>query len=122
MIRSRREFAPYLRFHRITKIAVEVGVRRAEFSGAFFRDWGGDKLILVDPWKPLPDYYELAAQYDFEDDYQFVAKHFTKFGDRVEIKRMTSEQAAAETQDGLQFVYIDANHQYEFVKQDLNLW
>ncbi len=44
------------------------------------------------------------------------------FGARCEIIRLESGQAAQHVPDGIDFVYIDANHSYGGVYRDLCLW
>ncbi len=37
--------------------------------------------------------------------------------------KMTSEEASAYFKDGVfDFIYLDGNHNYEFVRQDIDLW
>ena len=50
-------------------------------------------------------------------------KVLKKYGDKVEFIRKLSENATEHIEDGsLDFMYIDGNHQYEFVKKDIELY
>jgi hypothetical protein len=41
---------------------------------------------------------------------------------KIEFVENTSEQAATDIPDDLDFVYVDGSHQYEFVKRDIELY
>lgn len=105
----------------------EIGVRRGIFSEVLLRSWRCRTLISVDPWLEAPsDEYMDASnvgQAEHERFYQETVKRLEKFGDRSEIWRMTSLDAAARVApQSLDFVYLDARHDYESVKEDLTHW
>lgn len=104
--------------------AVEVGVWRGDFSDWFMDKWMGRCLYLVDPWRKLDDReYDDVRNQDYDpEDYEFVKRRFKKFGERVKLCRMTSEEAARKLPNGLDFVYIDANHALVHVRADLDMW
>jgi Methyltransferase domain len=103
----------------LTGIGVEVGVCEGKFSEHILTFWPG-RLFLVDPWLELEDYKE---QYDHEENYRETLKRVAPWKDRVTIVRKTSQQAAEEFLDGrLDFVYLDANHSYSCVLDDLYAW
>lgn len=120
-VQTRADFANFLRSKNLTGTAVEVGVSRGNFSQPFYAQWQGDLLILVDPWCPL-DNYEKKFGYDRDKDFKLVTDRFKCYGKHVQIQREFSFVASAKVPDGLDFVYIDARHEYEYVKQDINLW
>jgi predicted O-methyltransferase YrrM len=50
-------------------------------------------------------------------------KAISGFEERALMLRMYSSQAAKLFPDGsLDFIYIDANHKYDYVKEDIELW
>ena len=50
-------------------------------------------------------------------------KVLKKYGNKVKFIRAFSEKAAKLIEDNsLDFAYIDGNHQYEFVKKDIELY
>jgi len=71
------------------------------------------KLYLVDPWKP---YDQFKKQ---ESHYQIAKKILADYSDKVVWLRMTSDEAVDKIPNELDFVYIDGNHRYEFVKDDI---
>jgi hypothetical protein len=105
----------------------EIGVKRGIFSEQILRGWRGRRLISVDPWLEVPEneYADVAnvTQDRHEQFYEEAARRLERFGDRSEIWRMTSAEAAARVDPGgLDFVYLDARHDYESVKEDLKHW
>ncbi len=96
----------------------EVGVGQGIFSEKLVTDIPGCKLICIDNWAPTP-----KDSWDRQEDRLRIArskldKH------KVRFIRNTSEQAAEwEIPDGmLDFVYIDADHRFDHVMQDIILW
>ncbi len=107
-------------------LGAEIGVWRGDYSYRIMERWNGQKLYLVDPWKKFPqEEYDDQRNTDFDpQDFEFVKERFVEFKDRVEIVRATSRQAAETSlvPNGLDFVYIDANHSYKHVCDDLHMW
>lgn len=87
----------------------------------------GCQLYLIDPWEYYSEYQTREArpyvkeQERYEIAYQRV---LTAFGNdsRCAIHRKTSAEAAPLVSEGLDLVFIDGNHSYEYVKEDLSLW
>jgi hypothetical protein len=107
------------------KSCVEVGVSRGEFARHLAKR-SPSRLLLVDPWCHQ-DPKQYADPANFPDDefnriYKGLVEEF-KNQPFVQFDRAYSLDAAARVPDGsLDFVYIDANHAYEFVKQDIEAW
>lgn len=86
------------------------------------------KLFLVDPWKAYNEYAESVnnprkSQKALNERMRVAQKVLKKYGNRVVFIRKFSEEAAKLIEDeSLDFVYIDGNHQYEFVKKDIEAW
>ena len=67
------------------------------------------------------DYNEYGSQ-NLEIAYELVKKKFLE-NRNVKIMRKSSSKASKEFSDNyFDFIYIDGNHSYKFVKEDLNLW
>lgn len=124
---SRDEIPELLNARGLVGRGVEVGVKVGTFSDYLLAHWRGEKLISIDPWREAgaDEYLDKAnvpqAQQErhFEETLARLARH----GDRSEIRRTTSIEGAAELPDAsLDFVYIDARHDYESVKEDLETW
>jgi hypothetical protein len=106
---------------------VEVGVKRGRFSELILRQWDGSELISVDPWQAYDrgDYVDASnvSQADQDSLHELAVRRLAPFGARSAIWRMTSAEAAARIEpQSLDFVYLDARHDYAAVKEDLERW
>lgn len=105
-------------------IGVEVGSFRGYYANHILSNWGG-VLYMVDVWRELSwDDYTDTSNKSIDDTVWYDAmKSVKNFEDRALMLRMQSNQASKLFADGsLDFVYIDANHKYEYVKEDIELW
>jgi hypothetical protein len=70
------------------------------------------------------DALNLPEQDIMDTKFERVQQKLTsKFGDRVEMLRTLSVEAAKQFEDNsLDFVYIDGNHMYYAVMEDLTVW
>jgi hypothetical protein len=104
---------------------VEVGTFKGEFSKEILENWEGT-LYMVDVWRPLSDkeYLDSSNHNNFETGvYSEAMKNISGHENRAVMVRAASEIAANMFEDNsLDFVYIDANHAYDYVVQDINLW
>jgi len=106
---------------------VEIGVYRGKTS-QFFRTLFPDAMLyLIDPWALYSDYLSEGAgpiskkSDDYKNAYKEVKKIF-KGDQQVKIIRKTSMKALEDVPDQIDLVYIDGNHSYSYVKQDIEKW
>ncbi len=106
---------------------VEIGVYQGQGSLAFRTLFPDAKLHLVDPWKLYKNYRKEEAvpsslnDPDYLAAYKAVKEMFKNDPDTC-IYRTTSKQASKKIPDGLDLVFIDGNHSYPYVKQDILFW
>ncbi|MDP3920788.1 MAG: class I SAM-dependent methyltransferase [Candidatus Omnitrophota bacterium] len=123
-----REDLPYLlRVLKLDGEGVEVGVQGGGYSKRLLRHSGLAKLHSVDPWQSFEEheYVSSANVSQQEQDWLYAKtqRKLNSFGDRSQILRMASTQAAPQFADeSLDFVFIDANHAYSAVKEDIEHW
>ena len=102
------------------EIVCEIGVRSGQSSYAFLHR--GCFLYMIDPWEEYEEYIESSA-YRFEDDYSHVLEMVKEFPNQYQIIREKSGIAHRQIPNNLSLVYIDGNHAYDYVLQDiLNYW
>jgi hypothetical protein len=126
-VAHREQLPELLNRRRLFGRGVEVGVQQGDFSEHILLHWHGRQLISVDPWKAAPEdeYRDISnlPQEVHDTFYAQTRRRLAVFGDRSEIWRMTSKDAAARIESrSLDFVYLDARHDYESVKEDIELW
>jgi hypothetical protein len=124
---TRAEFPVLLNSRRLFGCGVEIGVKQGEFSEQILRTWRGRLLLSVDPW--LEDsaeaYVDIAnvPQPQQEAYYQETVARLAPFGGRSSVCRMTSVDAASKViESTMDFVYIDARHDYASVIEDVSAW
>lgn len=102
---------------------VEIGVFKGDFSREVLSKWGG-KLFMVDVWRELGDeYIDSSNHKNHLDAYEKTMENIREFEDRGIMIRSTSKDCIDLFEDeSLDFIFIDANHAYDFVKEDINLW
>jgi hypothetical protein len=124
---DRNELPRLLNSRRLFGCGVEIGVKQGEFSETLLNEWRGRLLLSVDPWREdAPEAYQDIAnvpQSRQETFYHETVARLAPFGARSSICRMTSVDAAAAVIDyTMDFVYVDARHDYDAVMEDLNAW
>lgn len=110
------------------KVGAEIGCFKGETTRYILETLDIEMLYCVDPWIKYPEYIktilEKNARLDFEKDvYQVFLENTDPFKDRIKVLRKSSSEAVKEIENrSLDFVFIDANHSYEYVKEDILLW
>jgi hypothetical protein len=109
-------------------VFVEIGTWDGGFSFDLLKNTECDKLYCVDPYKHFedasyPDGMNLLTQEQFDEKYNTVVQKFSEFGPRVEFIRSLSKEAANRFDyESVDFVYIDGNHEYKYVLDDIITW
>lgn len=123
---GRDELPRLLNRRGLVGVGVEVGVRDGEFSEHLLREWQGRRLISVDAWDEEVDRngdHADLGQAVIDGLYERTRSRLGRFGARSEIVRSPSAGAAREIAPGsLDFVYIDAAHDLESVREDIAAW
>lgn len=115
-------------------VCAEIGVWEGDFSARILEINKPRLLHLVDPWRYESDEVYKDAWYggkkainqeQMDAVYDRVTKRFATQvrAGTVVIHRSASSEAVSAFADGyFDWIYIDGNHLYEFVKLDLELW
>jgi hypothetical protein len=112
-------------------VCAEIGVHEGDFSEEILRSVKPVRLHLIDPW----EYQETAAYKDawyggrasegqltMDRRFRSVQRRFSKNigAGQLVLHRGYSRHVAAEFSDGyFDWIYIDGNHLFEYVKRDL---
>ncbi len=104
-------------------LVAEVGVRSGENAIDMLNGIAIDKLFLVDNYMPYMDGDTLVDAPIQSRYYYKMFKDIRPYFEKVVLVTKSSMMATGLFEDGFfDYVYIDANHQYEFVLDDLNYW
>lgn len=122
-IEHRNEFGNLLTHYGLNGKGVEIGTFKGEFAKTILSNWDGT-LYMVDPWRGLDEnYIDSSNHYNHNNVYSECMNNLRGFEDRSFMLRGLSNQLVDLFDDNsLDFVYIDGNHAYEFVKEDIQLW
>jgi predicted O-methyltransferase YrrM len=117
----REELADLLNSYQLLGRAVEIGTHMGRFAADFLSRWKGKRLYCIDPWiRNLPGYVDILADQDRDEHFRIAIRNLRPYLNRVRIVKETSSQAVAHfTDNSLDFVYIDGNHQPAGVRADI---
>lgn len=117
-IRHRIQFGTLCVDHGLLGVAAEVGVHRGDFSAWFLHRWPGKRYLCIDHYE---DYTALPGCPSREADKHVARCQLARFGDRVDWIEKDSAVALSELDPGsLDFVYVDALHEYWSAAGDID--
>ena len=108
--------------NRKLKIA-EIGVFRGDFSAVMLEKFKffEVELTLIDPYIANSEFIDYSQDL-LDKAYNFCCNRFKKFSN-VKIIKDSSENSVKNFEDNyFDFIYLDGNHNYSYVKQDLEMW
>lgn len=103
---------------------VEIGVFKGETSKFILQNWNG-KLYMVDVWKGLEtEQYEDSSNHSIHQTaLKETVDNIKGFENRGIMIRATSQEASnLFTDESLDWIWIDANHAYDYVREDIEIW
>ena len=108
-------------------VCCEIGVWKGEFSQLIIKKNNPTKLYLIDPWKDFGDDYFDKKHVKYRQENQNLRFNLVNqklknniLKNQVEILKMTSKEALRRLENiKFDFIYVDGNHQYKFVKYDI---
>ena len=108
-------------------IGIEIGVAGGDFSEILLQKTKLKQLYSLDSWKHYPSeaYKDKSNSPQEQQDkrYELTVNKLKKYGDRSMVIRKDCVDAVKDFSDGFfDFIYIDANHEYQYVKRDINEW
>jgi len=100
-------------------VGAEIGVADGGNAERILKNLDIKKLYLVDIWKK---YKEEESILDSTASEANAKERLKDYKQVVFIKSPSVKAAKKITNKTLDFVYIDANHEYKFVKKDIEAW
>ena len=113
-------------------LGAEIGVQRGEYSEILCKANPNLKLFCIDAWtaykeyvtpfrKRFDDSLEDQQKYLFDDFYEKAKVRLAPF-DCVLIKKFSVDASKEFEDNSLDFVYIDASHEFQQVANDIAEW
>jgi hypothetical protein len=136
-MRARHEFGGFLETQKNLKVGAEIGVQQGEFSHMMLSKWSHcTDYYLVDVWKHQDNYEDSAniPDADQEVNYRTTKKrlhayhHITRFVRMYSLEasellsRNATDPVTKKVVPFLDFLYIDARHDYCGCLEDLIAW
>lgn len=105
------------------RVGAEIGVESGVYSDILLRTMHDVQLYSIDAWKSYRAYRDHTSQIKLDRFYAETQAILNKYGSRSIIMKNSSEEALSHFADNsLDFVYIDANHDFEHVAFDVHRW
>lgn len=102
------------------KVGAEIGVDKGEFSEKLAAV--GLSLYAIDPWRTYKNYSISRSQKKLDSLYEKARQLLSPYP-KCTILRKTSMEAVEDFKNNsLDFVYIDGNHTFRYIAEDLAEW
>lgn len=99
----------------------EIGVADARFSTYLCQRMPKIELYCIDPWRPYHGNRRGGGRQQHSKNFEFAQERLANFN--ATLIQETSFEANSQFDDeSLDFVYIDANHDFDYVMIDIILW
>lgn len=99
----------------------EIGVEAGIYSEILCQANPQLKLYCIDPWKAYHGYREHVTQAKLENLYEETLKRLKPYNCKI-VRKFSEEAHLDFPNESLDFVYIDGNHEFLHVAQDLTFW
>jgi hypothetical protein len=100
----------------------EIGVWKGVHAKILQNQLDIEKVYLIDPYDAYEDYEESKSEIEKMRDAKKTAYNRLEPYDNIEWVESYSHQAAQQIDEQLDYVYIDGNHEYDYVKRDIELF
>ena len=120
-LQSRARIPEWLNELGLSGWGVEVGVGTGEYSEHLLKSSRSQRMYSIDPWS-RPEGSDTRTL-NSSAEYLACVKRLLPYGSRSVVLKMYSVEASTLFRDtSLDFVYIDGDHSYAQVTQDLQAW
>ena len=109
-------------------VGVEIGVCGGEHARSLLETFDISTLYLVDPYEMYETYTEgeeknyRDTQLPLSEIFLEAKKLLEPFKKNIEWVKKMSEDAVTEIKTNIDFIYVDGNHDYQFVQKDIELY
>lgn len=115
------EMRPMIRFIKNMKlkdlVGGEVGVKTGTNARSILQNLDMKMLYLIDPYDKISNYYSGDRPQRFREILETTL--LKEYPDKTTFIQKTSVEAYPDLPDNLDFVYLDGNHSYPIVKEDI---
>jgi len=101
------------------KVGAEIGILRGAYTETLCK--AGFKMYGIDVWTQYPTYNDFRSQSGL-DKFERDARNRLKDLDCTIIKAWSMDAVKVFDDESLDFIFIDGNHSFEFVTNDIAEW
>lgn len=103
-------------------IGVEIGVAEGWYSDQIMQLGKVDEMYGVDPYTPHQGYRDYTRETTYNRLKTNAHNRLDKYPNYYFLEQFSTRAADSFDNDSLDFVYIDGDHSYESVTQDIKTW
>ena len=103
------------------KIIVEIGTDTGNLAEFILKNNQECHLFCIDPYLNYPEYEDTLNLTSNDIKFNNVKDRLNVYSNRITFIRKFSHDALSDIPDA-DFIYIDGNHKYKYVLEDLNDW
>ena len=100
----------------------EIGVERGLYSDVLLSANPEMTLYMVDPWAAYSGYRDHVSQEKFDRFFKETQERTKKYSHAEIIRKYSMDAVKTFPDNSLDFVYIDANHEFLNITQDIFFW
>lgn len=104
------------------KYGAEIGVLGGYFSEVLCRSSPTLRLYSIDAWSFYPIHKNFRKQKDYDRAYDLAKKRLSAYPNNRIIKKWSMDAVGDFADESLDFVFIDANHEFRYVTDDIAEW
>lgn len=104
------------------KVGVEIGTDRGGYAKDICERYPELKLYTIDPWKAYTEGPEEKSQFEVDEIYKIAQATLEPYKNCTIIRETSIEAVKRFNANSIDFVFIDGNHEYEYVYQDIVEW
>ena len=104
------------------KVGAEIGILAGDYSEVLCQSIPGLTLYGVDAWKKYKGYNDVRGKQErYDRIYEQAKTRLAPYNCRL-IKKWSMDAVKDFADESLDFVYIDGNHDFSHVTEDINAW
>lgn len=103
------------------KIGAEIGVAKGCYSEKLCQFNPNLKLYSIDSWVVYPIYHDFRKQKNYDYYYKEATERLKPYNCAI-IKKYSMDAVKDFEDESLDFIFIDADHRFEFVANDIAHW
>jgi predicted O-methyltransferase YrrM len=104
------------------KAGAEIGVLGGKYSEVLCRVMPNAKIYSIDSWRTYSEFPDFFEKDKLKNYYNYAVRILSKFKNNKIIKKNSMNALKDFKDESLDFVYIDANHTFKYVYEDVEKW